>query len=98
MLHRRTTIAALALVVAALAPGCSGGGRPAGSSASQQGLRADPAAARAKTEQAQVFLQKARETADPTFYVKAEGLLKEAGKLDGGATDMLTARGSLELS
>ncbi len=44
------------------------------------------------------YLQKAREAGDPTFYTKAEGVLKKALELDANNAEALGGLGSLSLS
>jgi tetratricopeptide (TPR) repeat protein len=43
------------------------------------------------------YLARARETADPTFYAKAAGVLGQASRLAPGDPDTMVARGLLEL-
>src|SRR4051812_36645536 len=61
----------------------------------QDRLRTEPNDRKARLALAQAFLQKARETADPTLYVKADALLGSLPDDDPGA---LIARGVLALA
>jgi tetratricopeptide (TPR) repeat protein len=63
--------------------------------AAQDRLRTEPTNAKARLALAQAFLQKARETADPTLYGKADALLASLPDDDPGA---LVARGVLALA
>jgi tetratricopeptide (TPR) repeat protein len=78
---RKTAVAAL---LALAVSGCTR--TPSGRSAAHLD--------RARLDQAQAFLQRARETADPTYYVKADALL--SGQPD--EADVLVARGTLALA
>jgi tetratricopeptide (TPR) repeat protein len=77
---------------------------PAGSSTDSQ-IRAHQGAVRAKRRDprgyaalAADYLQKVRETGDPTFYSKADGLLKTAHRLAPRNVDVLTGMGTLALA
>jgi tetratricopeptide (TPR) repeat protein len=47
---------------------------------------------------ADAYLQKVRETGDPTLYTKTEDLLDKASKLEGESPELFAARGSLALA
>jgi tetratricopeptide (TPR) repeat protein len=47
---------------------------------------------------ADAYLQKVRETGDPTLYTKTEDLLDEASNLEGESPELFAARGSLALA
>lgn len=66
--------------------------------AAQDKLRADPGNLKAKLELAQAFLQKARETADPTLYGKAELLLDQVSERAEPSPAVLVAQGTLALA
>ena len=70
------------MALVAAGPGCSRGGRP-------------PGTTNARLELAQGFLQKARETGNPTYYGKADQLLRSLAKSDPKNPDVLVARGTL---
>ena len=53
---------------------------------------------RGQTELALGYLQKARETGDPTYYTRADGLLQQAYALDPGDADTLIGLGTLALA
>jgi tetratricopeptide (TPR) repeat protein len=57
-----------------------------------------PGAARGYAALAGAYLQKVRETGDPTYYPKAQGLLSRALRLDPRSPDALTAAGTLALA
>ena len=58
----------------------------------QAELRRRPGEPRLLTQLGVAYVARARETADPTFYVKAAGVLTQAAKLDpGGPTTMSPA-------
>jgi len=66
----------------------------------QAKLAARPADGSARLELAYAFLQKARETGDPTLYPKAEGILDELAAQPEGKNNpgVLVAQGSLALA
>ena len=64
----------------------------------QEYVRQRPDEARGYTLLGGAYLQKARETADPTYYTKAEGTLNQALKLNAEDTDALTSLGELALA
>src|SRR3954452_15979399 len=66
--------------------------------AAQERLATEPRNAKALLALAQAFLQKARETADPTLYNKADQLLHALGKDHGDDPDVLITRGTLALA
>jgi tetratricopeptide (TPR) repeat protein len=63
----------------------------------QAELRRRPDEPRLLTRLGVAYLARARETADPTFYAKAAGVLGQASKLAPGDPDTMVARGLLEL-
>ncbi|MBW3615474.1 MAG: tetratricopeptide repeat protein [Actinobacteria bacterium] len=63
----------------------------------QTKLQADPDDANARLALATLFLQKVRETGDPTFYVKADSLLTGLAKSRKDDPAVLIARASLAL-
>src|SRR3954453_441244 len=66
--------------------------------ASQAAVRAHPGDSRGYAALAGAYLQKVRETGDPTYYPKAQGLLSRALRLDPRSPDALTAAGTLALA
>ena len=64
----------------------------------QQRLQVAPDDGKARLDLADAFLQKAREVADPTLYVKARGLLDPLVKKDGKNPAVLLAAGTLALA
>ena len=80
---------------AAVRPGTSTAARI---SALQRAVREAPASAPAATALAQAYLQRARETADPSWYAKADGLLRRARRLAPRDPAVLTAAGALALA
>src|SRR5215470_2607511 len=64
----------------------------------QQYVRDNPKSARNQTRLGTVYLQKARETADPSFLGKAEGLFEKALELDRKDFEAMAGMGSLCLS
>ena len=64
----------------------------------QDVLRDDGEDGRAATLLGQAYLQKARETGDPSYYPKAETLFALALAEDGGNAEALTGRGALALA
>ena len=64
----------------------------------QQYVRDNPNSARNRTRLGAVYLQKTRETADPSYLSKAEELFKKALELDGKDFEAMAGMGSLCLS
>ncbi len=64
----------------------------------QDALRADPNDANAQIDLAEAFLQKGRETADPTLYTSAEILLDKVAAVAPDDPRVLNAQGSLALT
>ena len=64
----------------------------------QQQIRANPKDFDAHIELANAYLQKVRETGDPTLYTRAEALLDEAQKLQPQAPELFATRGTLALA
>jgi len=64
----------------------------------QQRLRAGSKGAESLAQLGNAYLQKVRETADPSYYGKAEQVLQSALKRDPANADALTALGSLCLA
>jgi tetratricopeptide (TPR) repeat protein len=64
----------------------------------QQQIRENPKDFDAHIELANAYLQKVRETGDPTLYTKTEALLDEAGKLQPQSPELFAARGTLALA
>lgn len=64
----------------------------------QEFVRQRPEEARGYTLLGGAYLQKARETADPTYYGKADGVLNRAIQLNGDDSDALTNLGELALA
>jgi tetratricopeptide (TPR) repeat protein len=101
------TVAAGVLVGRFLVAGEGGGARPAppvaaaDSGALVAGLQAElrrrPDEPRLLTRLGVAYVTRARETADPTFYAKAAGVLGQATRLAPGDPDTMVARGLLEL-
>jgi tetratricopeptide (TPR) repeat protein len=67
-------------------------------SALQDTLRQYPTDAPAATSLGLAYLQRARETSDPSYYSKADGVLQQALQLAPGDADTLIGVGSLALS
>ena len=63
----------------------------------QAELRQRPDEPRLLTRLGVAYVARARETADPTFYAKASGVLEQATRLAPGDPDTMVARGLLEL-
>jgi tetratricopeptide (TPR) repeat protein len=63
----------------------------------QAELRRRPGEPRLLTRLGVAYLAQARETADPSFYAKAAGVLSTASRLAPGSPDTMVARGLLEL-
>ena len=66
--------------------------------AAQARLKANASDDDARVLLAQAYLQKARETGDPSLYVKAEGLLGEAKKTQDENPQYWITRGTLQLA
>lgn len=64
----------------------------------QEYVRQRPDEARGYTLLGTAYLQKARESADPAYYTKAEATLKQAIALNAEDTDALTSLGGLALA
>jgi tetratricopeptide (TPR) repeat protein len=64
----------------------------------QAAVRARPGDPRGYSALAGAYLQKVRETGDPTYYPKAQGLLSRALRLDPRSADALTGAGTLALA
>jgi tetratricopeptide (TPR) repeat protein len=64
----------------------------------QQKIQDNPKDFDAHIELASAYLQKVRETGDPTLYTKTEDLLDEAQKLQPQSPELFAARGSLDLA
>jgi tetratricopeptide (TPR) repeat protein len=77
----------------------AGAGTAAGAEVArfQAELRRRPGEPRLLTQLGIAYVARARETADPTFYVKAAGVLTQASKLDPGDPTTMVARGLLDL-
>jgi tetratricopeptide (TPR) repeat protein len=63
----------------------------------QAELRRRPGEPRLLTQLGVAYVTRARETADPTYYVKAAGVLGQASRLDRGDPATMVARGLLDL-
>src|SRR5215208_3850109 len=64
----------------------------------QAAVRAAPRAIGARIELAGAYLQKARESGDPGYYTRADGLLRAVRAERPGEPDALVASASLALS
>ena len=64
----------------------------------QRAARQAPRSAPAATALAQAYLQRARETGDPSWYGKADGLVRRARRLAPTDVGALTASGTLALA
>ncbi|HEX2914394.1 MAG TPA: tetratricopeptide repeat protein [Chloroflexia bacterium] len=64
----------------------------------QQKSRTSPNDPQAFSNLGLAYLQKARETGDPTYYTKAEGVFNKSLELDPSNADAMGGLGSLELS
>jgi tetratricopeptide (TPR) repeat protein len=64
----------------------------------QQQIRKNPKDFDAHIELAGAYLQKVRETGDPTLYTKTEDLLDEAQKLQPRSPELFATRGTLALA
>jgi tetratricopeptide (TPR) repeat protein len=101
------TVAAGVLVGRFLVAGDGGAARPAPPVAAadsgavvarlQAELRRRPDQPRLLSRLGVAYVTRARETADPTFYAKASGVLERATRLAPGDPDTMVARGLLEL-
>jgi len=79
------------------APPASGAGSQAAVARLQDQLRRRPDEPRLLTQLGIAYLTRARETADPSFYASADGVLERAARLAPGDADTLIARGLLDL-
>ena len=64
----------------------------------QEQIRANPKEFDAHVELANAYLQKVRETGDPTLYTRSEALLDEAQKLQPQSPELFATRGTLALA
>lgn len=64
----------------------------------QKKIRENPKDFDAHINLANAYLQKVRETGDPTLYTKTEALLDEAQKLNAKSPELFAARGTLDLA
>jgi tetratricopeptide (TPR) repeat protein len=64
----------------------------------QRQIRANPKDFDAHIDLANAYLQKVRETGDPTLYTKAEALLDKAQKLQHQSPELFASRGTLALA
>jgi tetratricopeptide (TPR) repeat protein len=64
----------------------------------QQQIRENPKDFEAHIDLANAYLQKVRETGDPSLYTKAEDLLDEAQHLNGQSPELFATRGTLALA
>jgi tetratricopeptide (TPR) repeat protein len=64
----------------------------------QQQIRENPKDFEAHIKLANAYLQKVRETGDPTLYTKTEELLNEARKLQPQSPELFASRGTLSLA
>ncbi|HEY3187222.1 MAG TPA: hypothetical protein VGJ70_07090, partial [Solirubrobacteraceae bacterium] len=64
----------------------------------QQAIRADRTSADGWTLLAGAYLQRVRETGDPSFYTRADGALRRALALRPGDAGALTQRGALAMA
>jgi tetratricopeptide (TPR) repeat protein len=64
----------------------------------QQRIRDNPKDFDSHINLANAYLQKVRETGDPSLYTKTEDLLDEAQKLDDHSPELFAARGTLALA
>ncbi|MDQ3699961.1 MAG: tetratricopeptide repeat protein, partial [Chloroflexota bacterium] len=58
----------------------------------------DPSAAEAYAQLGNLYLQKARETGDPSYYTRADGVLKRSLELDGDNVAAIVGVGGLHLA
>jgi tetratricopeptide (TPR) repeat protein len=82
---------------AGAAPAVAAGDSAAVVARLQAELRRRPDDPRLLTRLGVAYLTRARETADPSFYAKAAGVLERAGRLAPGDAGTMVARGLLEL-
>src|SRR5919112_1635525 len=64
----------------------------------QEKIRENPKDFESHIRLANAYLQRVRETGDPTLYTKTEDLLNEASKLEDQSAELYAARGSLALA
>src|SRR5215210_6133666 len=64
----------------------------------QQRIRENPKDFDSHIKLANAYLQKVRETGDPSLYTKTEALLDEAQKLDDHSAELFATRGTLALA
>ena len=64
----------------------------------QRRLRENPEDLGSRVDLANAYLQKVRETGDPTLYAKADDLLDGAGKPNATSPEVFAARGALDLA
>ena len=64
----------------------------------QEAVRSRPEEPRGYAALGEAYLQKARESADPAWYAKAEVVLRRALRLDPRSPDALIAQGTLDLA
>ena len=64
----------------------------------QQQIRENPKDFEAHINLANAYLQKVRETGDPSLYTKADDLLAEARKLNGRSPELFATQGTLDLA
>lgn len=64
----------------------------------QQRIQENPKDFDSHVNLANAYLQKVRETGDPSLYTKAEDLLDEAQKLNGRSAELFASRGTLDLA
>jgi tetratricopeptide (TPR) repeat protein len=64
----------------------------------QEKVRADPTNLDARATLGAAYIQKARESGDPSYYAKAEAVLDEALRMDPANVDALIGKGSLALT
>jgi tetratricopeptide (TPR) repeat protein len=64
----------------------------------QERIRENPKDFDSHISLANAYLQKVRETGDPTLYTKTEDLLHEARKLEGQSPELFATRGTLALA
>src|SRR5215203_5634907 len=64
----------------------------------QEKIRENPKDFDAHINLANAYLQRVRETGDPTLYTKTEDLVDEASKLEDQSAELYAARGSLALA
>ena len=73
------------------------GGTEAAVARLQAEVRQRPEEPRLLTQLGVAYVNRARESADPSFYAKAAGVLEQATRLAPGDADTMTARGLLDL-